>query len=205
MTCNVGNITNSYESAGALYGVAEHVSPPAALAPPVSGQEYFMVDVAGNGQGSANGGQPSVSVIAQYVKDMSFENPAAPETLRPREQAPNINVSVGVQPRQIGATDVEVELRIDARAVDGDQVLFAIELVYAGLFRLVNVTQENASPIMLIECPRLLFPFARQIIADASRHGGFPPLLLDPIDFVALYHQRVMQGSPDAPQPGALS
>jgi preprotein translocase subunit SecB len=164
-----------------------------------------MVDVAGNGQGSAQGGQPTVSVIAQYVKDMSFENPAAPETLRPREQAPNINVSVGVQPRQIGANDVEVELRIDARAVDGDQVLFAIELIYAGLFRLSNVTQENANPIMLIECPRLLFPFARQIIADASRHGGFPPLLLDPIDFVALYHQRVMQGSSDAPRPDALS
>lgn len=164
-----------------------------------------MVDVPGNGQGAAQAGQPSVSVIAQYVKDMSFENPAAPETLRPREQAPNINVSVGVQPRQLGQNDVEVELRVDARAVDGEQVLFAIELVYAGLFRLSNVTQENANPIMLIECPRLLFPFARQIIADASRHGGFPPLLLDPIDFVALYQQRVMQGGGETPRPGVPS
>ena len=82
-----------------------------------------MVDVPGNGQGAAQAGQPSVSVIAQYVKDMSFENPAAPETLRPREQAPNINVSVGVQPRQLGQNDVEVELRVDARAVDGEQEL----------------------------------------------------------------------------------
>ncbi len=151
-----------------------------------------MADDGTNGQQAAG---PGVGVMAQYVKDFSFENPSAPESLRPREQAPNINVSVGVQPRTLGGgNDVEVELRIDARALDGETVLFAIELVYAGLFRLTNVTQETLNPIMLIECPRLLFPFARQIISDASRNGGFPPLLLDPIDFVALYRQRLAEG-----------
>ena len=159
-----------------------------------------MADFGGNSGQMTAAGQPSIGVIAQYMKDFSFENPGAPDTLRGRSQAPNIAVSVGVQPRQVG-DNVEVELRVDARAVDGETTLFAIELVYAGLFRLNNVTQENINQIMLIECPRLLFPFVRQIINDASRNGGFPPLLLDPIDFVALYNQRLAQagGGADAP------
>jgi preprotein translocase subunit SecB len=150
-----------------------------------------MAEDGSNGQEGAAANQPGISVIAQYVKDLSFENPGAPATLRPQGTSPSINVSVGVQPRPVGNNDIEVELRLEARAVDGETVLFAIELVYAGVFRLINVTQETVNPIMLIECPRLLFPFARRIIADASRDGGFPPLLLDPIDFVALYRQRM--------------
>ena len=94
-----------------------------------------------------------------------MRTPGAPETLRPQGAAPNISVSVGVQPRPVSDTDIEVELRLEARAVDGETTLFAIELVYAGVFRLINVTQETINPIMLIECPRLLFPFARKIIA----------------------------------------
>ena len=150
-----------------------------------------MAEDGSNGQEGLAAGQPGISVIAQYVKDFSFENPGAPDTLRPRGGSPNIGVSVGVAPRPIGENQVEVELRLEARAIDGETTLFAIELVYAGLFRLANVTQETINPIMLIECPRLLFPFARQIIAGASQAGGFPPLLLDPIDFVALYRQRM--------------
>jgi preprotein translocase subunit SecB len=150
-----------------------------------------MAEDGSNGQEGLAAGQPGISVVAQYVKDFSFENPGAPETLRPRGTSPNIGVSVGVSPRPIGENQVEVELRLEARAIDGETTLFAIELVYAGLFRLANVTQETINPIMLIECPRLLFPFARQIIAGASQAGGFPPLLLDPIDFVALYRQRM--------------
>ena len=160
-----------------------------------------MADDGSNGQQGAAAAQPGINVIAQYVKDLSFENPGAPATLRPHGTSPNINVSVGVQPRPLSDNDIEVELRIEARAVDGDTTLFAIELVYAGVFRLINVTQETVNPIMLIECPRLLFPFARQIIADASRDGGFPPLLLDPIDFVALYRQRMV--NPGAAGPAA--
>jgi preprotein translocase subunit SecB len=160
-----------------------------------------MAEDGSNGQQAAQAAQPSVSVIAQYVKDLSFENPTAPESLRPREKAPGIKVSVGVQPRQAGANDIEVELRIDAQAEDGDAIVYAVELVYAGLFRLDNVTQENLNPIMLIECPRLLFPFARQIISDAVRNGGFPPLTLDPIDFIALYRQRMAAAQQPAEAP----
>lgn len=159
-----------------------------------------MADDGSNGQqGGATAGQPGISVLAQYVKDLSFENPGAPATLRPHGTSPNISVSVGVQPRPVSDSDIEVELRIEARAIDGETTLFAIELVYAGVFRLVNMTQETINPFMLIECPRLLFPFARQIIADASRDGGFPPLLLDPIDFVALYRQRMINPSASGP------
>ena len=160
-----------------------------------------MADVGSNGQEGVAASQPSISVIAQYVKDLSFENPGAPGSLRPRGTQPSINVSVGVQPRPVADNDVEVELRLEARAVDGETTLFAVELVYAGVFRLMNVTQETVNPIMLIECPRLLFPFARQIIADASRDGGFPPLLLDPIDFLTLYRQRMMGAGQDEAPP----
>ena len=160
-----------------------------------------MAEDGSNGQEGAATPQPGISVIAQYVKDLSFENPGAPATLRQQGASPNISVSVGVQPRPVSDSDIEVELRLDARAIDGETTLFAIELVYAGVFRLINVTQETVNPIMLIECPRLLFPFARRIIADASRDGGFPPLLLDPIDFVALYRQRMV--NPGAGDPAA--
>ena len=167
-----------------------------------------MADDGSNGQEGTPASQPGISVIAQYIKDLSFENPGAPATLRPRGASPNISVSVGVQPRPVGDNDIEVELRLEARAVDGETTLFAIELVYAGVFRLINVTQETINPIMLIECPRLLFPFARKIIADASQDGGFPPLLLDPIDFVTLYRQRMANpgaGGEVAPPPGATN
>jgi preprotein translocase subunit SecB len=88
-----------------------------------------------------------------------------------------------------------VELKLDAKAVRGDETLFIVEVTYAGLFQIRNVPQEHMHPLLLIECPRLLFPFARQIIADATRQGGFPPLLIDPVDFAALYRQRVAQAA----------
>ena len=146
---------------------------------------------AGNGEAPAERGPANLGIIAQYVKDLSFENPGAPATLQPRPKPPQLNISIGVQPKQLSATDHEVELKIDARAVEGETVLFAIELVYAGAFRLTNIRPEDVAPITMVECARLLFPFARQILADCSRNGGFPPLLLDPIDFVSLYRQRL--------------
>jgi preprotein translocase subunit SecB len=162
-----------------------------------------MADV-GNGDAGQGGRAPAnLGVIAQYVKDLSFENPGAPATLQPRAKPPALNISIGVSPRQLSATDHEVELKIEARAVDGETVLFAIELVYAGAFRLTNVQPQDVQPITMVECARLLFPFARQILADASRNGGFPPLLLDPIDFVGLYRQRLAadQANPNQTRP----
>ena len=150
-----------------------------------------MAEAGNDGKTAAPAGPPNLSVLVQYVKDFSFENPGAPQTLGPRATAPTINIQIGVQSAQVGESQFEVELKIDARAVDGQTVIFAIELVYAGIFQFANIPPENARPVALIECTRLLFPFARQIIADASRNGGFPPLLIDPVDFVAMYRQQV--------------
>lgn len=136
---------------------------------------------------------PQLNVLAQYIKDLSFENPNSPRSLAPQEQPPQINVQVNVNPRQIGEGEFEVELLLEGSAQAGDLVLFKVELNYAGLLRVRNVPEQELAPVIMIEGPRLLFPFARQIIAEAVRNGGFPPLLLDPVDFVELYRQRIAQ------------
>ncbi|MCP4382539.1 MAG: protein-export chaperone SecB [Hyphomicrobiales bacterium] len=141
----------------------------------------------------------NLGVLAQYIKDLSFESPGAPQSLRTRGSSPTINITINVEPGQVTNDEVQVDLKIEAKATTGDTVLFAIELVYGGLFKLNNIPPEAIQPILRIECPRLLFPFARQIIADASRNGGFPPLLIDPIDFMSLYRQRLAQAQKAAP------
>ncbi|MFN4140629.1 protein-export chaperone SecB [Aestuariivirga sp.] len=137
--------------------------------------------------------QPSVRVLGQYLKDLSFESPNAPQTLAPQQSQPDINIAVNVNARTLGATEYEVELHLEAKATSQDKVMFAAELVYAGSFRLENFPQQLLHPAVLIECPRLLFPFARQILAEATRNGGFPALMLDPIDFAAMYQRRLQQ------------
>ena len=145
---------------------------------------------------------PQIGVLAQYVKDLSFENPNAPRSLAPSGQQPTINIQVNVDAAPIGGatggTDFEVKLRLEGKAEIQGMVLFGFELVFAGAFRIQNVPAESLQPVVMIECPRLLFPFAREIVATAVRNGGFPPLLLEPIDFVTLYRQRLaaMQASP---------
>lgn len=135
--------------------------------------------------------QPSLRILGQYLKDLSFENPNAPHSLG--QDAPEIAVSVNVNAKPIAANDYEVELHLEAKAMASGKVAFAAELVYAGTFRLENFPQQLLHPAILIECPRLMFPFARQILADATRNGGFPPLMLDPIDFAAMYQRRMQQ------------
>jgi preprotein translocase subunit SecB len=144
-------------------------------------------------------GQPNLTVLLQYVKDLSFENPDAPRSLGPRRTAPNINIGINVSANPIAEDDYEIELRLEGRATDGDQVLFVAELIFAGVFRISNVPKDNLAPLLMIECPRLLFPFARQILADMTRNGGFPPLLIDPVDFTALYRQRLMEFAQNQP------
>jgi len=142
------------------------------------------------GDGAAEN-QPQVGILAQYVKDLSFENPAAPQSLQDiATQKPQIDVNVNVNARRIGEEGYEVELSINASAKSGDKNAFVVELTYAGLFGVRNVSDEQLELFLLIECPRLLFPFARRVIADATRDGGFPPLLLEPIDFSILYRQH---------------
>jgi preprotein translocase subunit SecB len=142
---------------------------------------------------------PQIGVLAQYVKDLSFENPNAPRSMAPTGQQPTINIQVNVDAAPIAATDFEVTLRLEGKAESQGMLLFSFELVFAGAFRVQNVPADSVQPIVLIECPRLLFPFAREIVATAVRNGGFAPLLLDPIDFVSLYRQRLAAAQPAAP------
>ena len=144
-------------------------------------------------ENNTNGASPNLTILAQYVKDLSFENPGAPRSLQARDKAPDINISVNVNANPLSDSDFDVVLSLNAEAKEGDKVLFACELVYGGVFRITGFPQEHMLPLLFIECPRLLFPFARQIVADATRNGGFPPLMIDPIDFATMFSQRVAE------------
>ncbi len=137
-----------------------------------------------------------VSIMAQYIKDLSFENPHILKTLSdPKGTAPQISINVQVQANGIGEKTFEVSLVIEAKATNNDAPAFLIELTYAGVFTLNGVPEDILKAYLLIECPRLLFPFARNIIADVTRDGGMQPLLLNPIDFAELYYQQNPEGA----------
>ena len=145
------------------------------------------------GNGNATATQASLNVLAQYVKDLSFESPGAPNSLRGRDKAPGINISVNVNANPLSEKEFDVNLSLNAKASFEKDVLFNVELVYGGVFRIDGFPQEHMLPLLFIECPRLLFPFARQIIAEATRNGGFPPLMLDPIDFAQMFQQKMAE------------
>ncbi|WP_419816453.1 protein-export chaperone SecB [Glacieibacterium sp.] len=159
----------------------------------------FSGSTEGNGFDEAASTAPQVGILTQYTKDLSFENPGAPGSLQMDGQ-PRIEINVNVNARRAGDDVYEVELKIDARAFNGDAVAFVVELLYAGLFALRNLPEEALEPFLVVEAPRILFPFARRIIADATRDGGFPPLLLEPIDFGSLYMAQQQAGA-NAGQP----
>jgi len=135
---------------------------------------------------------PEVALIAQYVKDLSFENPSAPAIYQAPEQ-PKIDVQFNIGSQLAGENVYEVALKIDVSAKQGDLTAYAVELIYAGLFGIRNVPEEHLQPFLLAEAPRLLFPYARRVVADAIRDGNFPSLMLEPIDFGALYLQQSEQ------------
>ncbi len=139
----------------------------------------------------ANGADtlPAVGMISQYVKDLSFENPNAPAIYQ-NDQPPEIQVQFDIAANQVGDEIHEVTIKVEVRAESKGQVAFIVDLSFAGLFGLRNVPADALQPFLLGEAPRLLFPFARRVVADAIRDGGFPPLMLDPIDFNMLYHQQ---------------
>jgi preprotein translocase subunit SecB len=143
---------------------------------------------------------PALRVLAQYVKDFSFENPNAPNSLRDGTQ-PKIDLQLDVNARAMEEAGLfEVDLKINAKSERDGQTQFIIELVYSGLFGFTNIPEESIEPLLLVECPRILFPFARQLIANNSQAGGYPPLLLDPMDFGSLYaSQRQPDASVQAP------
>jgi preprotein translocase subunit SecB len=130
--------------------------------------------------------QPILSINAQYIKDLSFENPNAPHSLTMNE-APEISVDVNVRAQNLAQKTFEVVLHIKAEAKTKDSTMFIVELAYGGLCTAGNLADDQIQPLILIEAPRQLFPFARAIVSDAVRDGGFPPLLINPIDFVELY------------------
>jgi len=151
----------------------------------------------------ANGADnlPAIGMISQYVKDLSFESPSAPTIFQSQVQ-PNIEVEFGIGANKVGEDVHEVTLKIEVKAKTDEQTAFLVELVYAGLFGVRNVPDDQLQPFMLGEAPRLLFPFARRVVADAVRDGGFPPLMLDPIDFGSLYLQQ-LQAKDQAETEGA--
>jgi len=171
-------------------GTSEAAAKPASVAQPQMRESPVL-----SGPEPVPGAQPTFKILGQYLKDFSFENPNAPASLAPQQEQPDINISVNVNARNLGPNDYEVELHLNAKATGGGKVVFAAELLYAGIFHLENFPQNLLQAAILIECPRMLFPFARQIMADATRNGGFPPLMLDPIDFAGMYQQRMKQQS----------
>lgn len=138
-------------------------------------------------------GQPMLSVLAQYTKDMSFENPGAPESLRGGLPSPEVNIDIRIG-RQINEDNtVEIVLVLRAQAVRGGATVFIAELEYAGLFAFQNMNLEQVQPMMMIECPRIIFPYARKILADMTQDGGFPPIMLDMPDFTAMFRDEMMR------------
>lgn len=136
---------------------------------------------------------PMLSVLAQYTKDQSFENPNAPESLRTGMAAPEISINIEIGRQMLTDDTVEVVLMLRADARRGEQVAFIAELEYAGLFAFKNVNVDEIQPLILIECPRMLFPFARQIMAQMTQNGGYPPIMLEPPDFAAMFREELMR------------
>lgn len=157
-----------------------------------------MADQGPNGASDQTNAIPRFAVLTQFTKDFSFENPNAPRSFGSQTTAPKISLQVNVNARPMGGSDFEVALMLEGGAGEGADVLFKFELNYCGVFRVENVPAEQVQPVVMIEGPRLLFPFARQIVAEAVRAGGYPPLYIDPIDFQSLYMQRVAAAQPRA-------
>ncbi|GER01606.1 hypothetical protein JCM17845_22290 [Iodidimonas gelatinilytica] len=163
----------------------------------------------GGAQGAAQNQQtaqagPAAAVLAQYVKDLSFENPNAAKVFQalsnPEGPKPAIEVNVNVGARRMGEEAYEVDLKVTATSKVGEDTAFAVELLYAGLFGARNLPENMIEPFLLVQAPHILFPFARRIVADTVRDGGFSPLMLDPIDFAALYQQQRAAAAQQQPQ-----
>lgn len=131
-----------------------------------------------------------VKVVGQYIKDLSFENPNIGKLLKEPGDTPNLQLSINVNAQGVGPDLYETAIDFNAQATNQHGIVYELEVVYAGLFKLQNIPQQALEPFLLVNCPSILFPFLRRIVADIPREGGFPPLLLDPFDFAALYMRR---------------
>lgn len=150
----------------------------------------------GQPQGQSQGQQsqaPQLAVLSQFIRDLSFESPNAPKSLQSPGANPKLELNVNVEATKRGDDVFEVALHFEGRGASDDGVIYNIELVYAGLFRLANIPEAAMQGVLFVDCPTLLFPFLRRIVAELSQEGGFPPLMLNPIDFAALYRRNAQQ------------
>lgn len=139
----------------------------------------------------AGAGTVPVGINSQYIKDLSFENPNAPQSFMSMKTAPNVEVNVNVEAKKMNEELFEVTLHVKANAKSEKDTIFIAELSYAALVSIQGLSDENLKPILLIEVPRIIFPFARNILADVTRDGGYPPLMINPVDFVTLYRRSI--------------
>jgi preprotein translocase subunit SecB len=146
--------------------------------------------ISSNPPPGSDAGTQQLIVNAQYVKDFSFENPRAPHSLLQQKEAPEVQLGVDVKAQSLGQDIYEVLLTVNANAASGGEAVFVAELTYAAVVTVRNTPQDLLPVILLVETPRLLFPFARAVIATATREGGFPPLLLHPVDFAELLRRQ---------------
>lgn len=148
-----------------------------------------MTTVPGPEGAQMSADSPHLRILSQYVKELSFQNPMAAQAARAYDTQPTIDMGVEVKSRPMSddKSVYEVELRINVQAKRGDETMFLVDLNYAGLFQFQNIIEADVEPLLWVECPRLLFPFSRQILAEITREGGYPPLLINPIDFTPLY------------------
>ncbi|MDR3475696.1 MAG: protein-export chaperone SecB [Devosia sp.] len=142
---------------------------------------------------SAQNAQPSMSLIGQYIRDLSFESPGAPGSIMLSTGNPTFSVGINVGVKKQADEVYAVEITLNAKADRDSGVLFAVELVYGGVFRIRSVPEAQLSQLLMIECPRLIFPFARQVLASVTQQGGFPPLMMEPVDFAQVYMQNLQQ------------
>ncbi len=147
---------------------------------------------AGSAQTAQQNG-PSFNLLGQYIRDMSFENPGAPGSIMLGGGSPQFNVGINVGVKKQADDVYAVEITLNAKAEREKNVLFNVELIYGGVFRIKNVAENQLAPLLLVECPRLIFPFARQVLASITQQGGFPPLMMEPVDFNAIYMQNLRQ------------
>jgi preprotein translocase subunit SecB len=140
---------------------------------------------------AANATSASFSLIGQYIRDMSFESPGAPASIMLTAGNPNFSVGINVGVRKQADDLYAVEITLNAKAEREKNVLFNVELIYGGVFRVRNIPEDQLAPLLLVECPRLIFPFARQVLASVTQQGGFPPLMMEPVDFNAIYQQNL--------------
>jgi preprotein translocase subunit SecB len=135
--------------------------------------------------------QPTFNLVGQYIRDMSFENPGAPASVMNGGTSPSFNVGINVGVKKQSDDIYAVEITLNAKAERDKTVLFNVELIYGGIYRMKNIPENQLAPLLLVECPRLIFPFARQALATITQQGGFPPLMMEPVDFNAIYLQNL--------------